>query len=347
MNEQATTTALVTGATGFTGGHLAHALRRRGYAVRALVRRPNSDASAALQRAGVELFEGDLATGRGVDEAVQGCEAVYHIAALYRAARHGPNEYWRVNVEGTRAVMEAARRHSCARVVHCSTAGVHGEIEHIPADEQSPLRPGDVYQQTKLEGERVAQRAFNDGLAGTVVRPVGIYGPGDMRFLKLFRAIHSGRFRMIGSGQVMYHLTYIDDLVDGIIQAGQRPEALGRTYLLAGPRYTTIDELARAVALAVDVQIGQRHVPLGPVLGAATVCEHVCRGLRIEPPLHRRRLDFFRKDRAFTAQKARDEIGFCPRVDLADGLQRTAAWYFEQGYLRGAAPRTVEPGSVS
>jgi nucleoside-diphosphate-sugar epimerase len=338
---------LVTGATGFTGGHLARSLQRRGYAVRALARNPAQPAAEALQQAGIEVVKGDLTDSRDVHTAVRNCRDVYHIAALYRSARHGARAYWRVNVQGTENVLAAAREHGCRRVVHCSTAGVHGEIDAIPADETSPLKPGDIYQQTKLEGERAAQRAIADGLPGVVVRPVGIYGPEDTRFLKLFRAIHTGRFRMIGPGDVMYHLTYIDDLIDGIILAGESPEGEGQTYLLAGPRYTTIHELAQQVAMAVERPLASRHLPLAPVKAAATACEYACRSLRIEPPLHRRRLDFFTKDRAFTSDKAKREIGYSPRVDLAEGLRRTAQWYFDHGYLHRAPEAPIQAGSPS
>ena len=337
---------LVTGATGFTGGHLARALRRRGYTVRALVRDARSRGAQALRDADIETVAGDVTDGPSVERAMASCRDVYHIAALYRSARHGDRMYWRVNVDGTANVLDAAHKHQVRRVVHCSTAGVHGDIDQMPADETSPLKPGDVYQTTKLEGERIAQRAFANGIPGTVVRPVGIYGPGDTRFLKLFRALHTGRFCMIGSGHVYYHLTFIDDLVDGIIRAGETEVAVGRTYLLAGPRYTTIEELTRRVAQAVGARRPRARIPLKPVKVAATTCEGICRPLRVEPPLHRRRLDFFTKDRAFCIEKARQEIGYGPCVDLAEGLHRTANWYFANGYLRGEMSDSVERETV-
>jgi nucleoside-diphosphate-sugar epimerase len=246
-------------------------------------------------------------------------------------------------VDGTRHVLDAAAQHRVRRVVHCSTAGVHGELKEIPGDEESPFNPGDIYQETKLKGELLAREAFQTGLPGTIFRPVGIYGPGDTRFLKLFRAIHRGRFRMIGPGTARYHLTYVDNLVDGIILCGEEPKALGRTYILAGPRYTTIQELAERVAEAVGRPLPAGRLPLPPVRAAAVCCELMCRGLRVEPPLHRRRLDFFCKDRAFTSARARRELGYVPRHDLADGLERTARWYFQNNYLRGPLPATV-PG---
>jgi dihydroflavonol-4-reductase len=326
-------TALVTGATGFTGGHLVNALSQRGYRVRALVREPTQ--ARHLARLGVELMKGDLAAAGDVQRAVAGAKLVFHLGALYRSAKYGDEVYRDVNVNGTRHVLEAANSQGVERVVHCSTAGVHGDILQVPADESAPLRPGDIYQTTKVEGEQLAQDAIERGQPVTIFRPVGIYGPGDVRFLKLFRTIHSGQFRMFGSGKTLYHMTYIDDLVDGIILCGENPAALGETFLLAGPRHTTIEELAEQVAVAVGRKLPRGHLPLAPLKLAAILCEAVCRSLRIEPPLHRRRLDFFIKDRAFDCGKARQLLAYSPRVDLAEGLARTARWYFDAGLLHG------------
>src|SRR5688572_20872586 len=237
--------ALVTGATGFTGGHLARTLLQRGYDVRALVR--CADRDSGLRNEGVELSIGDITDADDVRRAVEGCDVVYHIAALYREAKYSDDIYWAVNVEGTRNVVSAAERCGVKRMVHCSTVGVHGDVDP-PADERSPFAPGDVYQQTKLEGERIVQDSIARGLPATVVRPAAIYGPRDTRFLKLFRTIRNHTFRMIGDGQTYFHMVYIDDLVDGFILCGELGSAAGQTYILAGPRYTTLHELVVAIA---------------------------------------------------------------------------------------------------
>jgi dihydroflavonol-4-reductase len=321
---------LVTGATGFTGGHLARELKRRGHQVRALVRDPGR--GAALTAEGIELVAGNLVNAEEVRRAVAGCEMVYHIAALYREARHADGTYRQVNVQGTEHVLNACISEGVSRTVHCSTVGVHGEVV-VPADENAPFRPLDVYQESKLEGELLARKYIDAGLKGTIFRPVGIHGPGDTRFLKLFRAISKGTFRMIGDGNTQYHMTYIDDLIAGIILCGEHPAALGQTYILCGARYTTLNELAAAVAKAVGRKPPRGHIPLWPVKLAARACEAICRPLRIEPPLHMRRLEFFVNDRGFTAAKAVREIGYAPQVSLEEGLTRTAAWYRSENLI--------------
>jgi dihydroflavonol-4-reductase len=332
---------LVTGATGFTGGHLVRTLRARGHPVRALVR-PGT-AAGDLADAGIEVVRGDVTDARAVDAAVAGMETVYHVAAVYRTAGHPDDYYHAVNVGGTRNVLDSAARHGVGRVVHCSTVGVHGAIREVPSHEDSPFNPGDVYQETKLEGELAAQEAFRQGLPGVVVRPAAIYGPGDLRFLKLFRAVQSGRFRMFGSGDVTYHLVYIDDLVAGFILCGEKAEALGRTYILGGNEYITLNAFVRLVAAALEVETPRGRLPLPPLIAAAVVCEAVCRPFGIDPPLHRRRVDFFVKPRAFTIERARHELGYEPRVAPRQGLRRTAEWYWSEGLLSRPRPRGGRP----
>jgi dihydroflavonol-4-reductase len=322
---------LVTGATGFAGGHLALRLRKLGHPVRALVR-PGAQ-TAHLQGAGVELVEGDLRQREDVLRAAERVATIYHIAAVYRTAGHPDSYYREVNVGGTEHVLAAAEKHGVARTVHCSTIGVHGDVKEIPCTEDSPFNPGDIYQETKLEGELVAQAAFKGGLPGVVFRPAGMYGPGDLRFLKLFKSIHARRFLMFGSGETFYHLVYIDDLVDGILLCGTHPAALGRTYILAGERWVTLNELAREVAAALGVPPPKGRLPYWPLAASAAVCEALCKPLGVEPPLHRRRASFFVKHRAFSIARAQKELGYAPRVSVADGVRQTAAWYLEHGHL--------------
>lgn len=331
------THALVTGASGFTGSALANELARRGYTVRALVRK-SSDVSLLdrdlLESGNIVLHYGDLCDDDSVDSAVQGVDHVYHIAALYRTAKHSDDVYWDVNVHGTRRILDAGKRHSVSRILHCSTIGVHGGVQEIPANETSAFDPGDIYQVTKLEGERLAQAAIQDGQPVSIVRPAGIYGPGDLRFLKLFSMVKSGKFIMFGSGETLMHMVYIDDLVDGMIKALESDAGIGKTMILAGDQYVTLNELVELVSNATDRRSPPRlRFPLWPLMFAASLCEGVCKPFGIEPPLHRRRAAFFTKHRAFSIELARNEIGYQPQVDLAVGLRRTAEWYTRKNLL--------------
>jgi dihydroflavonol-4-reductase len=323
---------LVTGATGFTGGHLARALRARGDDVRALVRDPSR--ATDLVKAGIEPAAGDLKDPPAVAAAARDVEIVYHIAAIYRQAALRDEEYRAVNTNAVRTVIEAAARGGARRVVHCSTVGVHGDIERPPANEDAPYRPGDIYQVTKLEGERVAATAAAEtGIDVVIVRPTGIYGPRDRRLLKLFRGIARRRFVFLGGGQIFYHLTHIDDLVDGFRLCAEVPQAAGRTYILAGAEVTTLNELARLIAEEARVPPPRLHLPVWPFWLAGAACEAVCGPLGIEPPLYRRRVDFFTKSRAFDISRARRELGYAPKIGLRDGIRTTLAWYRDAGWL--------------
>jgi nucleoside-diphosphate-sugar epimerase len=321
---------LVTGATGFTGGHLARTLAARGDTVRALVR----SAAPALAAAGIEPVPGDLRDAASIERAARGVDVVYHIAAIYRQARLRDQEYRAVNAAAVRTVIEAAASAGVRRVVHCSTVGVHGDISHPPAAEDAPLKPGDIYQVTKLEGERIAREAAEDTeMEVVIVRPTGIYGPGDRRLLKLFRGVARGRFPILGSGNIYYHLTYIDDLVEGFRLCASVPAAAGRTYILAGAEVTTLNELVAIVAEEAHVKPPGMHLPVWPVWVAGALCEAVCIPLGIEPPLYRRRVDFFTKSRAFDISRARAELGYAPKVGLHEGVARTLAWYRSNAWL--------------
>ena len=320
---------LVTGASGFTGGHLARHLASRGHQVRAFVRRPPAE-----RVHGIEYCQGDLRDRGAVGRAADGVEVVYHIAAIYRQVGLAPGEYRAVNADASGTVVTAAKAGGARRVVHCSTVGVHGDVEHPPANEDAPLRPGDIYQETKLEGERIAaETASTQGIELVVARPTGIYGPGDRRLLKLFRGVARRRFMVLGSGRIFYHLTYIDDLVEGFRLCGEVGRAAGRTYILAGGEVTTLNELVNLIADIAAVPPPRVRLPVWPVWIAGAACEAVCAPFGVEPPLYRRRVDFFTKSRAFDISRARSELGFEPKVSLREGIGRTLEWYKAAGWL--------------
>lgn len=337
---------LVTGATGFAGSHLTRALAADGTRVRVIAR------SAARARealpAGVEIVEGDLTDPATVVRAMDGVRTVYHIAAMYRQAKHRDADYALVHVEATRLLLEAASDQRVQRFVHCSTVGVHGHVASPPADEEAPYGPGDIYQRTKLEGELLARSYHRErGLAVTVARPTAIYGPGDRRLLKLFTMIARRRFVVLGRGDIFYHMVHIDDLVRGLRLLGSHPRAPGEVFILGGERYYTLREIANLIAEAEGVPAPWLRLPARPFQIAGTLCEKLCIPLGIEPPIHRRRVDFFTKSRAFTIEKAVRVLGYRPRVSLRDGIRSTLEWYLAHGELEGIRPVGLHPTAAA
>ena len=322
---------LVTGATGFTGLSLCKRLVANGKMVVAFVRSTSNVAD--LRALGVECRTVDIKDRNDVMNHFECFDLVYHVAAAYRSEHAERDEFRLVNVEATRNMLDAAKKNGIKRFIHCSTVGVQGEIENAPASEEYRFKPGDHYQQSKLEGELLARKYFDDGLEGVVIRPVGIYGPGDTRFLKLFRPINKGRFFLVGNGKTLYHMTYIDDLIEGFILAGERPEAIGEVFTIAGERYTPIRELIDTIADVLGKPRPKIQIPFLPVYLASVICDKVCRAIGLSPPLYPRRVEFFQLDRAFSIDKARRLLGYKPKISLKKGLQLTADWYKAQGLI--------------
>ena len=166
-----------------------------------------------------------------------------------------------------------------------------------------------------------------------IARPIGLSGPGDARFLTMLRRIARGRFPLLGSGTVLSDPPMIGDPVECSRLCGDTRAAAGRTYILAGPEYTTLGELIALVASELGVEPPKLRLPVWPFWLAGLLCEMTLTPLGIEPPLHRRRVDFYTKSRAFTVERARTEIGYNPQIDLRTGVRRTIEWYRKEKLL--------------
>ena len=258
---------LVTGGTGFVGGHLTRRLLDLGAKVR-LLARPTSDGTLVreFRERGAEVLEGDITDRDKVFEAVKDQEYVFHIAALFRQAKFPDSVYYEVNVEGTRHVLDAAEKYEPRRVVHCSTVGVHSHVPSPPASEDEEYRPGDIYQLTKCEGEKLARTRFESGAVnGAIIRPAMIWGEGDRRMLKLFRGVAARRFPVIGSGKTLTHWIYVHDLVEGFLRAAIAPRANGQIYIIAGKRPVPIRELVGTIAKKAGSKPFPLTIPALPV----------------------------------------------------------------------------------
>jgi nucleoside-diphosphate-sugar epimerase len=324
--------AAVTGATGFLGAVLCRKLLEDGRPVRAIYRNP--DKLDALQGLDVETVQADVTDKAAIHAALEGGDTLYHVAALFREQGVADSVFWDINLEGTRNVLTAAEAQGVRRMVHCSTVGVHSHILSPPADETEDYRPGDIYQESKCEGEKLALEWFRAGrIDGCVVRPAMIWGPGDNRTLKLYRGIARRCMPVIGSGKIQLHWVLVDDVARGLMLAGDAEKSTGEAYIIAGQAPVNISDLFALIAKHTGTKPIGIRVPAWPVQMVGEVVERICRPLGIEPPIYRRRVDFFTKARAFDWSKAREQLGYEPGQSLDEEVRLIVESYKKLGWL--------------
>jgi nucleoside-diphosphate-sugar epimerase len=324
---------LVTGGTGFTGKALVKRLLDEGHQVVALDYKEGLK-TQELNDWGAEVVIGSVTDKAIVKKCMQGVDIVHHLAAAFREL-DVPNSYYdEVNVGGTRNVLEAAFDAKVRKLIYCSTCGVHGNIDHPPGAEDAPIQPADYYQRTKYEAEPLVNEYFTKGLKTVIFRPAAIYGPGDPeRFFMIFKRVAKGHFPMFGSGRTYYHPLYIDNLIEAFMLAMLDGKGDGQAYLIADEKYLEIEDLVRRVGKAMEIDVKITHWPVLPLVIAGHVFEKICKPIKITPPIFPRRVDWYRQNRAFKIDKARRDLDYQPKIDIDEGLRRTAEWYKQEGYL--------------
>jgi nucleoside-diphosphate-sugar epimerase len=325
-------TILVTGGKGFLGSHLVERLIELGFNVR-IFARANDDKNRKGNSES-DVIEGDIRNIQDVYKAVKGVDRVIHLVSNFRKGGSDKKEAYDINVTGTENVLKAASKFNVKQLIHCSTIGVHGNVREIPANEETPFNPGDLYQETKLIAEKKVRKFYSQtGLPTTVIRPISLFGPGDLRMLKLFRMIKKGRFVIVGNGKPFFQPAYIDDVVQGFVKCLDSPKALGETFIIGGDEYLPLNDLFHLISKELGVNPPTIRIPMLPTIWLAVLCEFICVPFNIEPPLHRRRVSFFQNNRAFSIEKAKSILEYQPQITLKEGIRRTLEWYAEQGLL--------------
>ncbi len=322
----------ITGASGFLGSHLTERMIAEGHRVNILVR--EKEKAAPFEGRVNKIVVGDIADTACAAELVDGADIVFHLVSNFRTASGPPESYRKINVEGTEAVLNAAKSAGIKRFVHCSTIGVHGNVKSTPTNESSPFNPGDLYQETKLEAENLVRGEIGKGdMEIVIVRPCSMYGPGDMRMLKMFKMLSKRMFLIVGPCRENFHAVYIDDIVKGFELVMNTPGIDGETFIIGGDRYLPLKDYIHVAADAVGAPMPWLKFPYWLFYSAAVVFESICVPLGIEPPLHRRRVRFYKNNRAYNIDKARKMLGYSPETSLEEGMARTVDWYRKNGHL--------------
>jgi len=329
---------LVTGATGFIGGHLAERLVKSGYRVRCLVRRTSE--TTRLEELGVELAYGDLTTPGSLDQAVEGCGYVLHCGALV-SDWATVAEMRRINVGGTKHLLEASLAASTQRFIHLSTTDIYGHPGGRAIDETHvPRGFRNWYAQTKREAEQEVLRVSQGGASQVVIlRPATVYGPRSTEVIgQMASALRRGQMLLVNRGRAVAGLTYVENLTDAAVLALTRPEAVGQAFNVTDGLAITWRQFLDDLADRLGCRRARWSLPPG-VAGALGVSLEqgyrlLRRALRVTTPplLSRQAVDVLGRDQDFSNEKIRALLGWEPRVGYAAGLDATVSWLKDAGF---------------
>lgn len=320
--------AFLTGASGFIGSHLMSEFHQKKWDLGVLSHRRTLPPTIRYQ-----AVHADVTDDAALKKALEGYEIVFHMAAALGGSLIKKSEFFRINVQGTQALFEAAKSAGVKRVIHFSSAGVLGAVKKNEiADETYTRRPLTAYDKSKQQGEDIALDFANQGLQVVVIRPGWVYGPGDRRTFKLIKAIAHKRFLLVAKGRAWQTPIYIKDLIDGILLSADKGKS-GEIYHLAGNEVLTVQQMTETIADITESKIFPISLPSIPSKMAAWVMEKGFRLFHKEAPLTPGKLAFFLHPKPLAIHKAQEQLGFSPKTDFYSGMESTVAWYRQHEWL--------------
>lgn len=322
---------LITGGTGFVGGHVAEACAARGTDVNA-VARPNSDV-ALLEKLGATLYRGDITDSEVVKKALDGVDVVVHCAA--KVGDRGPVEDYRaVNVGALRNLLDACTGRPLRRFVHMSSLGVYEARHHHGTDETEPLpeKHWDGYTQTKVEAEHLAMRYHREhGVPVVVLRPGFVYGPRDKAVLpKLIRKMTTGKIHYLGGDRRALNTIHVGNLVEAVFLAVDNPKAVGQAYNLTDGEIVSKRRFIEAVADGMGLKKSKQVLPRWfAAIVVRLLKRHMLRALAAgrKPLISPAQFKFLLLNLDFSIEKAKRELGYRPRFSFDEGIRLTTEWY--------------------
>jgi nucleoside-diphosphate-sugar epimerase len=325
--------ALVVGGTGFIGSSIVKDLLSKNIEVRVLIRKKSVINRFSNKR--IEIKYGNISEIGSLREHTKDVDLVYSAFGILGQWGTPEQLYWEVNTKGVKNLLESCLNRKVKQFIHISSAGVLGPLPHgVVADEFFSYNPSNVYERTKCEAEKeILNYGKKFGIPFTIIRPEFVYGPGDTHVLGLFKAIKAKRFVILGNGSSLLHPTYIDDLIQGIHLCTYNQNTVGEIFLITGDRPIKVKELAETIAEEAGARLPKIKIPLFFANATAKVLELGARVTKFEPLLTTSRVKFFTENRAFSYEKARNELGYVPKVDFREGVRKTIRWYQENGYF--------------
>lgn len=325
--------ALVTGASGFIGGRLAERLAlEEGVRVRAMVRNPKK--AERLRKLPLEVVQADLLDLPSLRRAINGCDLVFHCAALVRETGDR-NEFYRTNVQGTENILKVSNDTGIKKFIHFSSVAVYGMNPPDGSDESTPFQPcGNLYCDTKIASEKAVWAAHQETrLPVVVIRPVNVYGPYSSAWTILpIKLINSGQMKLINGGAGINNCIYIDNLLDATLLATKRDESVGQVYLISdGVPVTWKEFFGYYAQMAGKPSI--RSVPQWLAKLITLGIEITSKFSGKPPKITREGIRFLTCQSQFNIEKARQELGYQPRFSLQEGMKLTEQWLREAGYL--------------
>ncbi|BAQ66475.1 NAD(P)-dependent oxidoreductase [Geminocystis sp. NIES-3709] len=326
---------LVTGATGFVGGNLTEQLLKSGYQVKVIARKPE-----LIKNEQIEVVTGDITDQKIIDQAVDGCQQIYHLAGKTSRSQSSRQDFWQTNVEATRNLAEKAMEAKVEKFIYASSAGVYGINSCNMVNEKSPTDPNTIYRRTKLAGEKILLSYYQEkGLPVVIARLSSMVGKNALNWLGLTKAMSKTRgahatqnFQLLGSGNNEFNLIHIKDAVRALQLCGEISQSTGNCYLIGSKNAITLREFITLIAKNLGVKFPQENKFTLPFEILLTISQILHQTFRIEMPLAHR-YELFLSSRILDITKAETELGFVPQFSLEEGVMEMIQSFKNNGYL--------------
>lgn len=323
---------LITGGTGFVGSHLVDHLLEAGIAVRCLVK--DKLGLGWIDDSKCEIVDGGLEDYDVLVSAVSGVDTIFHLAALTKSPTD--EGFYKVNVMGTVNLLKAILQYNpkIQRFVFVSSQAASGPSQNKePIKESDSCNPVNPYGSSKLVAEEVVL-AFGSQIPVTIIRPPVVYGPRDVDVFEYYRSIKNRIRPILGSRDRMGSFIYVEDLVEGLILAAEKKEAIGQKYFMVNESIVSWRVLDEEIAQAMGQKTITLHLSL-PLITMVVFVMEIISKIKGKPSVFNRHKIKELKDRFWICDgsKAVQELGFSPKTSLKEGVRKTLVWYTDQGWL--------------